>query len=70
MPKASREGLQIRLDVKTPEIGVGYANVVIDPYRDNMPMRGEIAFDQVQLKVFKPCIADVRSMAWNNFVCR
>ena len=41
---------------------MGYANVVIDPYRDNMPMRGEIAFDQVQLKVFKPFIADVRSM--------
>ena len=60
--KSIAEGLQIRLDVKTPEIGVGYANVVIDPYRDNMPMRGEIAFDQVQLKVFKPFIADVRSM--------
>ena len=60
--KSIAEGLQIRLDVKTPEIGVGYANVVIDPYRDNMPMRGEIAFDQIQLKVFKPFIADVRSM--------
>ncbi|NLN56462.1 MAG: hypothetical protein GX151_00495, partial [Gammaproteobacteria bacterium] len=61
--KSIADGLQLRMDVKTPEIGAGYANVVIDPYSKNMPMRGEIAFDQVQLKVFKPFIADVRSMA-------
>ncbi len=61
--KSIAEGLKLRIDVKTPEIGTGYANVLIDPYTKNMPMRGEIAFDQVQLKVFKPFIADVRSMA-------
>ena len=61
--KSITEGLKLRIDVKTPEIGTGYANVLIDPYTKNMPMRGEIAFDQVQLKVFKPFIADVRSMA-------
>ncbi|TCB67432.1 hypothetical protein E0H88_12975 [Acinetobacter sp. ANC 4216] len=63
--KSVAEGLQLRLDVKTPEIGTGYANVIIDPYTKSMPMRGEIAFDQVQLKVFKPFIQDVRSMAGN-----
>lgn len=61
--KSVAEGLQVRLDVKTPEIGAGYANVIIDPYKDTKPMRGEIAFDQVQLKVFKPFIQDVRSLA-------
>lgn len=61
--KSIAEGLQIRLDVKTPEIGAGYANVIIDPYTERKPMRGEIAFNEVQLKVFKPFIADVRSMA-------
>ena len=61
--KSIAEGLKLRVDVKTPEIGTGYANVLIDPYAKNMPIRGEIAFDQVQLKVFKPFIADVRSMA-------
>lgn len=60
--KSIAEGLKLRVDVKTPEIGTGYANVLIDPYAKNMPMRGEIAFDQVQLKVFKPFIADVRTM--------
>ncbi|WP_180081762.1 translocation/assembly module TamB domain-containing protein [Acinetobacter sp. YH12201] len=63
--KSIAAGLQVRLDVKTPEIGTGYANVIIDPYKDRMPMRGEIAFDQVQLKVFKPFMQDVRSLAGN-----
>ncbi|CAB1221324.1 translocation/assembly module TamB domain-containing protein [Acinetobacter bouvetii] len=61
--KSIAAGLQVRLDVKTPEIGTGYANVIIDPYKDNKPMRGEVAFDQVQLKVFKPFIQDIRSLA-------
>lgn len=63
--KSVATGLQVRLDVKTPEIGTGYVNVIIDPYKDRMPMRGEIAFDQVQLKVFKPFMRDVRSLAGN-----
>ncbi|MGE8540581.1 MAG: translocation/assembly module TamB domain-containing protein, partial [Acinetobacter sp.] len=60
--KSVAEGLQIRLDTKAPDIGTGYANVIIDPYKDNKPMRGEVAFNQVQLKIFKPFIQDVRSM--------
>ena len=60
--KSVAEGLQIRLDTKAPDIGTGYANVIIDPYKDNKPMRGEIAFNQVQLKILKPFIQDVRSM--------
>ncbi|WOE42849.1 translocation/assembly module TamB domain-containing protein [Acinetobacter chinensis] len=60
--KSVAEGLQMRLDVKTPEIGAGYANVIIDPYKDSKPMRGEIAFNEIQLKVFKPFIQDVRSL--------
>ena len=60
--KSVAEGLQIRLDTKAPDIGTGYANVIIDPYKDSKPMRGEVAFNQVQLKVLKPFIQDVRSM--------
>lgn len=61
--KSVGEGLLFRVDMKTPDIGTGYANVIINPFQTNMPMRGEIAFDEVQLKVFKPFIKDVRSMA-------
>ncbi|USA47968.1 translocation/assembly module TamB domain-containing protein [Acinetobacter sp. C26M] len=61
--KSISEGLLLRVDMKTPDIGTGYANVIINPYQANMPMRGEVAFDDVQLKVFKPFIKDVRSMS-------
>ena len=61
--KSVPQGLQMRFDVKTPEIGTGYANVIIDPYKPNKPMQGEIAFDEVQLKVFKPFIQDIRTLS-------
>jgi translocation and assembly module TamB len=61
--KSVSDGLLFRVDMKTPDIGTGYANVIVNPFQDNMPMRGEVAFDDVQLKVFKPFIKDVRSMA-------
>lgn len=61
--KSVADGLQIRLDVKAPDIGTGYANVVIDPYKAQKPMRGEVAFNQVQLKILKPFIHDVRSIS-------
>ena len=60
--KSVAEGLQIRLDTKAPDIGTGYANVIIDPYKDSKPMHGEVAFNQVQLKMLKPFIQDVRAM--------
>lgn len=60
--KSVPSGLQMRADLKAPNIGTGYANVIIDPYSDAKPMRGEIAFNDVQLKILKPFIADVRKM--------
>lgn len=61
--KSISEGLLFRVDVKTPDIGTGYANVIINPYQSSMPMHGEVAFNDVQLKVLKPFIQDVRSMS-------
>lgn len=61
--KSVNDGLLFRVDMRTPDIGTGYANVIVNPFQNGMPMRGEVAFDNVQLKVFKPFIKDVRSMA-------
>ena len=60
--KSVPDGLQMRVDLKAPNIGMGYANVIINPYADAKPMRGEVAFNEVQLKILKPFIADVRKM--------
>ncbi|MBF7687110.1 translocation/assembly module TamB domain-containing protein [Acinetobacter rathckeae] len=54
------EGLQVRFDVKTQNIGNGYASVTIDPYKDQLPMQGEAAFSQVDLQFLKPFIPDAR----------
>ena len=61
--KSVTQGLQLRFDMKTPEIGTGYANVIIDPFKQNKPIQGEIAFNEVQLKVFKPFIQDIRTLS-------
>ncbi|WP_343597319.1 translocation/assembly module TamB domain-containing protein [Acinetobacter sp.] len=60
--KSVPQGLQLRVDAKTANIGTGYANVTINPYDDNLPMQGEVAFDQVDLKFLKPFIQDARSI--------
>lgn len=60
--KSVQEGLLLRVDLKAPTIGTGYASVVVNPYVDAKPMHGEIAFNQIQLKILKPFIADVRKL--------
>lgn len=61
--KSVTQGLLLRLDVKTENIGTGYANVVINPYNSALPMQGEIAFDRVDLKFLKPFVQDIRSIS-------
>ena len=60
--KSIKEGLLLRVDLKAPNVGTGYANVLVNPYVDSKPIRGEIAFNEVQLKILKPFIADVRKL--------
>ncbi|OTG66064.1 translocation/assembly module TamB domain-containing protein [Acinetobacter silvestris] len=60
--KSVANGLLLRTDLKAPNIGTGYANVIINPYVASKPMRGEVAFNDVQLKILKPFIADVRKI--------
>ncbi|TCM66484.1 autotransporter secretion inner membrane protein TamB [Acinetobacter calcoaceticus] len=60
--KSINDKLLLRMDLKAPNIGTGYANVVVNPYAENKTMNGEVAFNEVQLKILKPFIADVRSM--------
>lgn len=60
--RSVKEGLLLRADLKAPNIGTGYANVVINPFIDSKPMRGEVALNQVQLKILKPFISDVRKI--------
>ena len=60
--KSMKDGLLLRTDVKAPNIGTGYASVMINPYIASKPMQGEVAFNEVQLKILKPFIADIRKL--------
>lgn len=60
--KSVQDKLLLRVDLKTPEIGTGFASVLINPYSEAKNMQGEVAFNNVQLKMLKPFIADVRKM--------
>lgn len=62
LAKSVQDGLQLRADVKTKDIGTSYANVIINPYDDRLPMRGEVAISQVNLQFLKPFIQGVRSI--------
>lgn len=61
--KTTPQGLLLRTDMQTPNIGVGYAKVFIQPTEKGMPMQGEVAFNDVQLQVLRPFIQDVRKMS-------
>ena len=63
MAKSVADGLQIRTDLKTASIGTGYANVTINPYNDALPMKGDVAFSQVNLQFLKPFIQGVRNIS-------
>lgn len=60
--KSIQDKLLLRLDVKAPDIGTGFASVLVNPYSANKTMQGEVAFNEVQLRILKPFIADVRKM--------
>lgn len=63
MLKTTSEGLLVRTDVSTPNIGQGYAKVLIHPEQKGMPIDGEVAFNEMQLQVLKPFIPDIREMS-------
>ena len=60
--KSIPDGLLLRVDLKAPNIGTGYASVIVNPYVDSKPMHGEVAFNEVQLQILKPFIADIRKL--------
>lgn len=63
LAKTTSEGLLVRTDVSTPNIGQGYAKVLIHPEQKGMPIDGEVAFNEIQLQVFKAFIPDARELS-------
>lgn len=59
--KSVEQGLQIRTDV-AGTAGVGYADIVINPYHQQKPIAGKIAMSQMNLAVLRPFFPNLQTL--------
>lgn len=59
------DGLKIRSDINTGKGGIGYAEVVIDPYKTPKPISGAVVVNELNLAVFKPFFPGMRVLEGN-----
>ena len=55
-------GLKLRTDI-AGTAGIGYADVIIDPYKAGKPIAGAMAVSQVNLAVLRPFFPDLQTLA-------
>ncbi len=56
-------GIRLRFDAKTPNIGAGYIDALIDPKAEGKTISGALVLDNVQLQVFKPFFPGIRELS-------
>lgn len=57
------DGVKIRFDAKTPDIGTGYIDAIIDPKSSPKTINGALVLDNVQVNVFQPFFAGLRTLS-------
>lgn len=57
------EGIKIRFDAKTPDIGTGYIDATINPHVAPKTINGALVLDDVQLSVFQPFFPGMRALS-------
>lgn len=60
--KTVSNGIQVRFDAKTPSVGTGYIDAVIDPTRKPMTINGALVLDNVQMAVLRPLVPSLREL--------
>ncbi len=56
------DGIKLRFDAKTPNIGEGYIDAIIDPKPAQKTINGALVLTDVQLKVLKPFLPGIREL--------
>lgn len=56
-------GIKLRFDAKTPNIGTGYIDALIDPKAEGKTINGALVLDNVQLQVLKPFFPGIRELS-------
>ncbi|AXI02695.1 translocation/assembly module TamB domain-containing protein [Aquirhabdus parva] len=57
------DGIKLRFDAKTPSIGTGYVDALIDPKPETKTINGALVLDDVQLQVLKPFLPGIRDLS-------
>ncbi len=63
--RSFEEGLKLRTDIDNGNGARGYADVVIDPYKEDKPISGALVLNELNLAVFKPFFPGMRKLAGN-----
>ncbi len=63
LAKTQADGLKVRFDVRTSNIGTGYVDAVINPNVTPKTINGAVVLDKVQLGVFKPFFPGMQILA-------
>ncbi len=56
------DGMKIRFDAKTPGIGTGYVDAIVDPKATPMTVNGALVLDNVEMSIFQPFFAGMRTL--------
>ena len=59
------EGLKLRTDINTGRGARGYAEVIVDPYKDPKPISGALVLNELNLAIFKPFFPGMRVLEGN-----
>lgn len=61
--KTEAEGIKLRFDAKTPGIGTGYIDTLINPRTKPMTINGALVLDNVEVGIFKPFFPAMRALS-------
>ena len=59
------EGVKLRTDINTGRGARGYAEVIVDPYKDPKPISGALVLNELNLAILKPFFPGMRVLEGN-----
>ena len=63
--RSFEEGLKLRTDIDNGSGARGYADVVVDPYKQDKPISGALVLNELNLAILKPFFPGMRKLSGN-----
>ncbi len=61
--RTEAQGIHLRFDAKTPGIGTGYIDTIVNPRTKPMSINGALVLDNVEVGIFKPFFPGMRVLS-------